>query len=104
MFTARLKDALADNWRRKARPSQLPPPGDWAGWLVLSGRGWGKSWGAGLAVTVQTNRPSAAPLIALHWLLPLLRIVATSWSRANLAYSPQLATGFDPNMSPPSAS
>jgi phage terminase large subunit-like protein len=30
-------------WRAKARPSQLPPPGDWNGWLVLAGRGFGKT-------------------------------------------------------------
>ena len=41
-----LADALADGgWRAKARPSQLPPPGDWwNGWCVNSGRGFGKTW------------------------------------------------------------
>jgi phage terminase large subunit-like protein len=39
-----LRDQLAANWRLKARPSQLPPPGDWSGWLILAGRGWGKDW------------------------------------------------------------
>ena len=40
-----LADALADGgWRTKARPSQLPPPGDWNGWVVCAGRGFGKSW------------------------------------------------------------
>ena len=27
----------------QARPSQLPPPGDWATWLLLTGRGFGKT-------------------------------------------------------------
>ena len=31
-------------WRREARPEQLPPPGDWFIWLILGGRGMGKSW------------------------------------------------------------
>jgi phage terminase large subunit-like protein len=26
-----------------ARPNQLPPPGAWRCWLILSGRGWGKT-------------------------------------------------------------
>jgi phage terminase large subunit-like protein len=39
-----LKDALSQNWRLKARPSQLPSAGDWSGWLVLAGRGFGKTW------------------------------------------------------------
>ena len=30
-------------WREWARPSQLPPPGDWRVWLLLAGRGYGKS-------------------------------------------------------------
>ena len=39
-----LASALQDSWRMKARPSQLPPPGDWwSTWLVLPGRGWGKT-------------------------------------------------------------
>ena len=39
-----LADTLADGgWRAKARPSQLPPPGDGNGWLVMAGRGFGKT-------------------------------------------------------------
>ncbi|MBR1156865.1 DNA-packaging protein [Bradyrhizobium sp. JYMT SZCCT0428] len=39
-----LASALQDNWRMKARASQLPPTGDnWNGWLVLAGRGFGKT-------------------------------------------------------------
>ncbi len=32
-----------DNWRNWARPSQLPPEGDWRVWLLLAGRGFGKT-------------------------------------------------------------
>jgi phage terminase large subunit-like protein len=35
--------ALAFDWKFNARPNQLPPPGDWSYWLVLAGRGFGKS-------------------------------------------------------------
>ena len=42
---SQLADALSDGgWRSRARPSQLPPPGDWLVWLITSGRGWGKTW------------------------------------------------------------
>lgn len=34
---------LLHEWRFWARPSQLPPEGDWLGWLVLAGRGFGKT-------------------------------------------------------------
>lgn len=29
--------------KKLARPNQLPPPGDWRGWLLLAGRGFGKT-------------------------------------------------------------
>jgi phage terminase large subunit-like protein len=34
---------LADCWRWRARPSQLAPEGDWSQWLILAGRGFGKT-------------------------------------------------------------
>jgi phage terminase large subunit-like protein len=39
------RTALASlyNWRKTARESQLPPPGDWRIWLILAGRGFGKT-------------------------------------------------------------
>ena len=37
-------EELAHEWRRLwARPEQLLPAGDWDTWLILSGRGWGKT-------------------------------------------------------------
>lgn len=37
-----LEDAAYD-WRSIARPEQLAPDGDWLTWLILAGRGWGKT-------------------------------------------------------------
>jgi phage terminase large subunit-like protein len=34
---------LEYDWRFWGRPEQLPPPGDWLTWLVLAGRGFGKT-------------------------------------------------------------
>ncbi|SHN86914.1 DNA-packaging protein [Bradyrhizobium erythrophlei] len=31
------------DWRHIARPNQLEPVGDWANWLILAGRGFGKT-------------------------------------------------------------
>jgi phage terminase large subunit-like protein len=39
----RLADELERGWPSFARPSQLPPPGDWTIWLILAGRGFGKT-------------------------------------------------------------
>ncbi|WP_219332649.1 hypothetical protein, partial [Oenococcus oeni] len=30
-------------WRLSARNKQLTPEGDWRVWLILAGRGWGKT-------------------------------------------------------------
>jgi predicted phage terminase large subunit-like protein len=35
--------ALSDDWASKARPEQLPPPGNWSIWVYLAGRGAGKT-------------------------------------------------------------
>src|SRR5438477_891461 len=43
-FAAQLADALENSWPAIARPNQLPPPGDWWQiWLLLAGRGFGKT-------------------------------------------------------------
>jgi phage terminase large subunit-like protein len=31
------------NWKAWARPAQLPPEGDWTTWLLMGGRGAGKT-------------------------------------------------------------
>jgi phage terminase large subunit-like protein len=38
-----LEGILADNWWWSARPEQLQPDGDFMIWLILAGRGWGKT-------------------------------------------------------------
>jgi phage terminase large subunit-like protein len=35
--------ALAYDWDWHARPKQLPPDGDWRYWLIIAGRGFGKT-------------------------------------------------------------
>lgn len=40
---ATLADIERDAWWWVRRPEQAPPPGDWFIWLIMSGRGWGKT-------------------------------------------------------------
>lgn len=46
-FVAGLSDVeaavLLADWQVWARDDQLPPPGLWRAWLILAGRGWGKT-------------------------------------------------------------
>jgi phage terminase large subunit-like protein len=37
------RDGWRYDWAARARPEQLPPAGAWATWLILAGRGWGKT-------------------------------------------------------------
>ena len=37
------RDVWNYHWPYRARAEQLPPPGDWRTWLVLAGRGFGKT-------------------------------------------------------------
>jgi phage terminase large subunit-like protein len=39
----RLVAAMSRDWRAIARPEQVEPTGDWLVWLILAGRGFGKS-------------------------------------------------------------
>ncbi len=38
-----LRYRLLTDWKFRARPSQLAPAGDWSVWLILAGRGFGKT-------------------------------------------------------------
>lgn len=35
--------SITSNWRTIARPNQIAPDGEWRTWLILAGRGWGKT-------------------------------------------------------------
>jgi len=53
-LSAAAADALAHDWRWLARPEQLAPEGDWRIWLMMAGRGFGKTragaeWVRGIA-------------------------------------------------------
>jgi predicted phage terminase large subunit-like protein len=57
-------DAVLDDWRIWARPSQLPPQGAWRVWLLLAGRGFGKTRSGAEWVRAQAES-GAAERIAL---------------------------------------
>lgn len=52
--------SLAKSWGWTARPSQLPPDGDWSVWLILAGRGFGKTrTGAEWVTSMAMRHPGA---------------------------------------------
>lgn len=42
-MNAETKEELLHTWKFWARPDQIYPEGDWTTWLILAGRGWGKT-------------------------------------------------------------
>lgn len=42
-FSEQQLHELVYDWELWARPNQLVPPGDWSTWLILAGRGYGKT-------------------------------------------------------------
>jgi phage terminase large subunit-like protein len=61
---ASIADALECDWRSVARPEQLPPDGDWSTWLILAGRGAGKTR-TGAEWTRSLAEAASVPRIAL---------------------------------------
>jgi len=90
----RIADALEHDWASNARPSQLPPPGEWRFWLLLAGRGFGKTragaeWVRSLAESGAAKRialvaPTAADCrdVMIEGESGILAI-APAWSRPN---------------------
>ena len=58
-------------WLSIRRPSQKPPEGDWTVWLIVTGRGWGKTRTAGewvveraVRLSAETGQPTRFALVA----------------------------------------
>jgi phage terminase large subunit-like protein len=57
--------SLQFEWPFWARKLQLPPPGDWSNWLILAGRGFGKTRTG--AEWVRANMCGSTPLTGGRW-------------------------------------
>ena len=57
--------ALEYDWEYWGRPAQQMPPGAWAFWLILAGRGWGKTRTGAEAVLQKAEALGAGGRIAL---------------------------------------
>src|SRR5581483_6570790 len=63
---AALARRTATGWRPE--PHQIPPPGDWYGWLLLAGRGAGKTDACAHAMVEHVNGPACMPGPIPHWM------------------------------------
>ncbi|HEX3418191.1 MAG TPA: terminase family protein [Stellaceae bacterium] len=87
-FTGALLAELETGWRAKARPNQLPPDEPFSKWLILAGRGFGKTrsgaeWISERAISGRARRIAiAAPTV------PDVRDVCIEGQSGVLACSP----------------
>lgn len=93
IIRARLAELDSPRWT--PRPHQVPPPGDWYGWLLLAGRGAGKTDACAKYISDHVKGPPCLPGNTPHWIgiiAPTLGDAATSCVNGPsgiLAHDPQ---------------
>jgi phage terminase large subunit-like protein len=66
LLSARVAELLSPRWT--PRPHQVPPPGDWYGWLLLAGRGAGKTDACAKYVSDHVKGPPCLKGDTPHWI------------------------------------
>ena len=79
------------HWRVWARSSQMPPPGDWRVWLILAGRGFGKTRAGAEWVRAVASADPDAHIALVAASLGEARAVMVEGGSGVLAISPPLA-------------
>jgi len=69
-------------WSSIARPEQLPPSGDWRTWLILAGRGWGKTLTGAQTIAAWVREGSARRIAVVAPTLADVRDLAMRALRA----------------------
>lgn len=64
---ADLLGSLRSSPRWTPQPHQVPPPGDWYGWLMMAGRGAGKTKAASEWIKAHVAGPACLPGPVPHW-------------------------------------
>lgn len=59
----RLAEPVCPTWRSIARPDQIMPEGDWRTWLILAGRGFGKTRTGAESVTEEVTAGNAGKVM-----------------------------------------
>jgi phage terminase large subunit-like protein len=81
-------DAIEHDWLSTARPNQLPPDGEWSIWLMLAGRGFGKTRAAAEWVRSQVESGSAKNVAIVGATAADVRDVCVEGPSGILAISP----------------
>lgn len=76
------------DWLRHARAEQLPPEGDWATWLILGGRGSGKTRAGAEWVRAQAESGAARRIALIAETVDQARDVMVRGASGLLAIAP----------------
>ncbi|MDE2412434.1 MAG: DNA-packaging protein [Sphingomonadales bacterium] len=90
---------LRHHWELWARREQLPPPGDWRTWLVMAGRGFGKTRAGAEWVRALVQRHADARIALVGASLGEVRAVMVEGESGLLAVCPpDRAPQFEPSL------
>jgi predicted phage terminase large subunit-like protein len=85
-------------WHKQARPNQLPPPGDWRIWLILAGRGFGKTRTGAETLRLWVNQARAKRIALIAKSIYEARAVMVEGPSGLLSvYPPQQGPLFSPS-------
>lgn len=82
------EEALRYCWEKVGRPAQQPPPGDWATWLIMAGRGFGKTRAGAEWVRAIAERDGSARIALVAGSLHDARSVMVEGESGLLAIAP----------------
>nr|WP_246135098.1 terminase family protein [Novosphingobium sediminis] len=93
------REALLANWPLWARASQLPPQGDWRVWLIMAGRGFGKTRAGAEWVRMVAERDHSARIALVASSLHEARSIMAEGESGLMAVSPpNLRPRYEPSL------
>ncbi|MEO6717059.1 MAG: terminase family protein [Novosphingobium sp.] len=93
------RDELPYHWRFVARDAQLPPVGDWSTWLILAGRGFGKTRdGAEWVIELAESAPGARIALVAATLGEARRVIIEGESGILACSEPARLPDFEPSL------
>ena len=86
-------------WLQQARDAQLPPDGDWSLWLIMAGRGFGKTRaGAQWIISIAEADPRARIALVAATLGEARRVMVEGESGILACSEPKRAPNFEPSL------
>ena len=87
------------DWSTEARPQQMPPKGDWRIWLVMAGRGFGKTrTGAEWVRAIAEAQPAARIAIVAASLVEARAVMIEGESGVIACSPPDQRPKFEPSL------